>query len=49
MALLWVLTLADGSRSLLEVAERSKLPFPAVRAAARALEAAGLLGLKETA
>jgi aminopeptidase-like protein len=49
MALLWVLNLADGSRSLLEVAERSKLPFPAVRAAARALESAGLLGLKETA
>jgi len=47
MALLWVLNLSDGTRSLLEVAERSKLAFPAVRAAARALEAAGLLREKE--
>jgi aminopeptidase-like protein len=43
MAMLWVLNLSDGSRSLLDVAERSKLPFPDVRRAARALEAAGLL------
>jgi aminopeptidase-like protein len=43
MALLWVLSLCDGSRTLLEVAERSKLPFAEVRRAARALEAAGLL------
>jgi aminopeptidase-like protein len=43
MAMLWVLSLCDGSRSLLEVAERAKLPFTDVRRAARALEAAGLL------
>jgi aminopeptidase-like protein len=43
MAMLWVLSLSDGTRSLLEVAERSKLAFADVRRAARALEAAGLL------
>ena len=43
LAMLWVLNLSDGRHSLLDVAERSKLAFPAVRAAARALEAAGLL------
>lgn len=42
-ALLWVLNLCDGSRSLLDVAERSGLPFPAVREAADALAAADLL------
>ena len=41
MALLWVLNLCDGTRSLLDVAERSKLPFADVRRAARALEGAG--------
>jgi aminopeptidase-like protein len=46
MAMLWVLNLSDGSRSLLEVAERSRLPFPAVRRAARALAAADLLGVR---
>lgn len=45
MAMLWVLNLSDGTRSLLDVAERSKLPFSDVRRAARALEAAGLLGV----
>jgi aminopeptidase-like protein len=43
LAMLWVLNLSDGRHALLDVAERSKLAFPAVRAAARALEAAGLL------
>jgi len=43
MAMLWVLNLCDGSRSLLEVAERAELPFTEVRRAARALEAAGLV------
>ena len=43
LAMLWVLNLSDGHHSLLEVAERSKLTFAAVRAAALALEAAGLL------
>jgi aminopeptidase-like protein len=43
MAMLWVLSLSDGSRSLLDVAERSKLPFAAVYRAAAALESARLL------
>jgi aminopeptidase-like protein len=43
MAMLWVLNLSDGTRSLLEVAERSKLAFSEVLRAARALEGAGLL------
>lgn len=37
MALLWVLNLCDGSRSLLEVAERSGLDFGKVRSAADVL------------
>jgi aminopeptidase-like protein len=45
MALLWVLNLSDGTRSLLDVAERSRLPFVEVRRAARALERAGLLAV----
>jgi aminopeptidase-like protein len=43
LAMLWVLNLSDGHHSLLEIAERSKLAFSRVRAAARALETAGLL------
>jgi aminopeptidase-like protein len=47
MALLWVLSLSDGTRPLLEVAERARLPFPDVCRAARALEAVGLLAVRE--
>ena len=37
MAMLWVLNLSDGDHSLLDIAERSGLPFDAVAdAAARA-------------
>lgn len=43
LALLWVLNLADGRHSLLDVAERSGLPFAVVHEAADALLAAGLL------
>ncbi len=43
MAYLWVLNLGDGSRTLLEIAERSGLPFHVVLAAARALQKAGLI------
>jgi aminopeptidase-like protein len=43
MAMLWVLNLSDGSCGLLDIAERSKLPFTAVHAATLTLEAAGLL------
>jgi aminopeptidase-like protein len=43
LALLWVLNFSDGRHSLLDIAERSKIAFPAVRKAAHALEASGLL------
>jgi aminopeptidase-like protein len=43
MALLWVLNLADGQHSLIDVADRAGLPFAAVRQAADALLAHGLL------
>jgi aminopeptidase-like protein len=43
MAMLWVLNLSGGDHSLLDVAERSKLPFELVLRAARLLQAHGLL------
>jgi aminopeptidase-like protein len=43
LALLWVLNLSDGENSLLEIAERSGLPFAAIDNAARDLESHGLL------
>jgi aminopeptidase-like protein len=43
MALLWILNLADGNYSLLDMAERAGLPFKEIRAAADALRVAGLL------
>jgi aminopeptidase-like protein len=43
MAMLWVLNLSDGEHSLLDVAERSGLPFDTVAAAAGALHGAGLI------
>ena len=43
MAMLWVLNLSDGEATLLDVAERSGLPFDRVRAAADALLSHGLL------
>lgn len=42
-AILWTLNLSDGRHDLLAVAERSGLPFAAVRAAASALADVGLL------
>jgi aminopeptidase-like protein len=45
LALLWVLNLADGQHSLLDVAERSDLPFSSIRTAADALVNADLLEL----
>ncbi len=36
-ALLWVLNLSDGDHSLLDIAERSGLAFPAIRDAAKSL------------
>jgi aminopeptidase-like protein len=43
MAMLWVLNFSDGAHSLLDIAERSKLPFEIVLKAARLLESHGLL------
>jgi aminopeptidase-like protein len=42
-ALLWVLNLADGSNTLLDIAERSKLPFAVVRDVASTLQRHDLL------
>ncbi|TFE33166.1 DUF4910 domain-containing protein [Frankia sp. B2] len=43
MGLLWVLNLADGTRSLLDIADRADLPFDTVAAAADALAGVDLL------
>lgn len=43
MALLWVLNLSDGDYSLLDIAERSAIPFEKIRRAADALSHANLL------
>ena len=43
MAMLWVLNLSDGRHSLLDIAERSNLPFAVVRSAAQVLRHYGLL------
>ncbi len=43
MALLWVLSLSDGTNSLLEISERSGICFENIRAAAERLEAHDLL------
>ncbi|MEW2219692.1 DUF4910 domain-containing protein [Streptomyces sp. NPDC006990] len=43
LAMLWVLNLSDGAHSLLDVAERSGLPFGTVAVAADALHEAGLI------
>jgi aminopeptidase-like protein len=42
-ALMWVLNLADGAHSLLDIAERSELPFDLVAEAAQKLRDADLL------
>ncbi len=43
LALLWVLNLSDGQRSLLDIAERANLPFAVLKDAAMALSATDLL------
>lgn len=43
MALLWTLNCCDGAHSLLDIAERSGMPFAAIDAAAQRLKQAGLL------
>lgn len=42
-ALLWVLNLSDGEHSLLDIAERSNLPFERIKSAADLLAVHGLL------
>jgi aminopeptidase-like protein len=42
-ALLWVLNLADGRHSLIDMAQRSEMPFPTLVTAAELLAGAGLL------
>jgi aminopeptidase-like protein len=44
-ARLWVLNLSDGGHSLLDIAERSGMPFPAIANAARLLCQSGLLAV----
>jgi aminopeptidase-like protein len=46
-AQLWVLNLSDGKHSLLDIAERSGLPFEDVNEAAELLVKAGLLSTPE--
>ena len=43
MAMLWALNLSDGTQSLLDIAQRSRLDFAVVRAAAELLARHGLL------
>ncbi len=43
MTMLWVLNLADGDHSLLDMAERAGLPFAQLADAAERLRDAGLL------
>jgi aminopeptidase-like protein len=43
MAMLWVLNQSDGAHSLLDISERSGLPFDVVADAAQALLVAGLV------
>jgi aminopeptidase-like protein len=43
IALLWVMNLSDGGSRLLDIAERSELPFEGVREAAETLAKAGLI------
>jgi aminopeptidase-like protein len=43
MAMLWVLNFSDGAHSLLDIAERSKLPFEVILRATRLLQEHGLL------
>lgn len=43
LAIFWVLALSDGSRTLLDIAQRSRLSFTEIQAAAEVLESRGLL------
>jgi aminopeptidase-like protein len=43
LAMLWVLNLSDGRHALLDIAERSRMPFTLIHDAARLLREHGLL------
>jgi aminopeptidase-like protein len=43
LAMLWVLNLSDGRNSLIDIADRSGMPFDVIERAAQALEQHGLL------
>ena len=43
MSLLWVLNMSDGQKTLLDIAERSGIPFPNIQNAANILVDCGLL------
>ena len=43
MAMLWVLNQSDGTNDLLEIAERSSMPFETIAAVAATLRDHGLL------
>lgn len=45
MAMLWVLNFSDGQHRLIDIADRSNLPFKIILTAATALREAGLLGV----
>jgi aminopeptidase-like protein len=46
-ARLWVLNFSDGEHSLLDIAERSGMPFPAIESAAEVLCQSGLLAVSD--
>ena len=43
LAMLWLLNQSDGTRSLLDIAERADMPFATIAATADVLEREGLL------
>ena len=43
LAMLWMLSLSDGRHSVLDIAEKSEMPFPLLHSAATALASADLL------
>ena len=48
MAFLWILNLSDGKHSLLDISEKSHLPFDLIVSASRKLYESGLLSLQKS-
>lgn len=46
LAMLWVLNLADGKHTLLDIAQRARMPFSLIRETASRLAAHHLLSLQ---